>query len=102
MTESRDRKTGIIRHEYSTVSPSDCRKNIEVLECIKQKYYGNNVNRYIAELNGAPIEIRSTPTRTIIFGMDRKSMLEIAGLLNYEEWEYDNTTPRTDYMGVGK
>lgn len=102
MTETKDRRTRIYRHEYSTVTPDQCRENIEALSCINKAYHGNNVHRYLAELNGVPIEIRATPTRVIFFSPSRQALLEVARMANYQEWEYDNTTERTDYMGVAK
>ena len=100
MTESKDKKTGIVRHEYSTVSPDDCKKYTEQLDCIKQKFYGNRVNRYIVEYRENPIEIRLTPTRAILFGYNRYAMLEVAKLMRFELWEYDNTSERTDYIRI--
>jgi len=99
MTETRDPKTGITRHEYSTVTPDLCRKYVEQLDCITHTYHGNNVHRYLAEYNDSPIELRATPTRLIMFSPNRYALLEVAKNLHTDEWEYDNTTPRTDYIG---
>ena len=101
MTETKDKKTRIYRHEYSTVTPAKCKEHIEQYDGIKQRFYGNNVSRYIAEYDGKPIEIRLSPTRVIIFGTNRYAMLETAKLIHFEEWEYDNTTERTDYISKG-
>ena len=97
MIETRDAKTGITRHEISTVSPAVCRECIEKLDCIRQKFTGNKVVRYIAEFRGVPIEIRSTPTRTILFSPSRLVLAEFEELLDTGSWEYDNAT-RLDYM----
>ena len=90
MVETRDARTGITRHEYGTVNPDKCRECLDAIECITKRYQGNNVVRYLADLKGAPIEIISMPTRTILFSSNRYALLEFSKLMNCKEWEYDN------------
>ena len=100
MIETRDAKSGIVRHEISTVTPGLCREIIEGLDCIGQRFEGNNVIRYIADFEGVPVEIRSTPTRTILFCPNRYALSEFEKLLDIPSWEYDNAT-RLDYVKSG-
>lgn len=97
MIETRDKKTGITRHEYGTVNPGKCRECLDCMGEIKKRYEGNRVVRYLAELNGSPIEIHSTPTRTILFSPNRYTLIEFAKKMQPEEWVYENES-RTDYV----
>lgn len=97
MIESRDPKTGIIRHEIGTVSPQLCRKDIEASGCVKHRFEGNNVVRYVAEYKGVPIEITSTPTRVILFSPGKIALEAFEGKLDIDSWEYENST-KLDYV----
>lgn len=98
MTEIIDKNLGIIRHEFGTVSPDVCRRNIEKLACVKNKYEGKNAVQYTADYRGCAIDIQSTPTRTILFCENRYALSFFEDLLNPVEWEYDNVSDRADYM----
>lgn len=92
MIETRDAKLRIYRHEYNTVSLPDAEKEI--------RWVAHEIaeNRYMVEVNGSPVEIQIHPTRVILFGTNRHAMLEVAKLIKYQTWEYDDSK-RTDYLG---
>lgn len=98
MTEYIDRNIGIVRHEYGTMSPELCRRNIEKLAFVKNKYVGKNAVQYTADYKGFAIDIQSTPTRTILFCENRYALSLFENLLKPKEWEYDNVSDRTDYL----
>ena len=97
MIESRDAKTRIWRHEFGTVSPIKARECLEAVSYVKKKYEGNNVVRYIGDVEGVPFEITATPTRVIFFSPNKYALLQFEKLMQPEEWEYDNSN-RNDYM----
>lgn len=100
MTEFKDSKTKICRHEYSTVTPAESRKYIEEAGA-KLVSRNGDIYKYSIRERDNIMEVQATPTRVIIFGFNRASMLRVAKLMHFEIWEYDNTTERTDYM-VGR
>ena len=98
MTEIVDTRLGLTRHEYGTTTPDICRRNIEKLVYVRNRYTANEDVQYTVDFMGCAIDIRSTPTRTILFCENRYAMSEFEKLLDTEAWEYDNTTERTDYV----
>lgn len=86
MTETIDRKNSVIKHEIMTDGPEKAREYIESLDCLKQSFRSNRVNRYIAEVNG-PVEIISSPTKVILRGKHASSLSIIEEQLHVEEWE---------------
>ena len=97
MIETRDSASGITRHEFSTVTPDLCRRHIENLVYVRKRIKGSAVTRYLAEVDGVPVEITSTPSRTLLFSPNRYALEKVENALCPGEWEYDNST-RLDYM----
>lgn len=99
VVETRDPSTGIIRHEYGTNNPVQCRNNIEVCGMIDDwQVFGDTV-KYLIDFNGYPIDILSTPTRTIMFCVNRHALYSYFELIKGDDahsWAYENIS-KFDY-----
>lgn len=102
IVEQKDIKTGMIRFEINTVNAEACRKEIENSGCVKYKDGVADTIRYGVEIAGCEVFITSTPTRTIMLGKNRYSMLELYDRIKGDErrgtaWAYDDSK-RSDYQ----
>lgn len=97
ITESRDYKSGITRHDMDTTNPEKCRECLEATGLVTNKWQGNRLTRYLIEFNGKQIEARVSPARVVFFSTDRYALKGFEEIIHMEEWEYDNST-RNDYM----
>lgn len=105
ITESTDRKTGITRMELSTVNATACRKEIIASGCVVSEVSVGESVQYNIEYEGEMIQIDSTPTRTIMFGMKKKPMKDYLELIKGRErdgsaWVYDDSK-QSDYATKG-
>ena len=96
ITETRDRKTGITRHEMETINQERACKGIEASGFVEHRYEGNRVVRYIVDFNGVPIEVRTSPARVILYSPNRLALVEFEKLINMDDWMYDNSN-KFDY-----
>lgn len=102
ITETKDAKTGIIRFEINTVNPDACRKEIESSGFVKEKILAGDVIRYLVSFRGVDLDVRSTPTRTIVYGLNRFAMTDFIETVKGDElggtgWIYDDSK-RGDYQ----
>lgn len=96
ITESIDKKTGIVRMELGTVNAEACRKEINASGRVVSSVAINDSIQYNIDYKGEPIQVESTPTRTILFGFDKKAMRAYLEEIKGRErdgsyWEYDDT-----------
>ena len=101
ITEIKDKDTGIYRFELNTVNAGACRKEIEKSGFVKYKDGVADSISYLVMFGQCEIEIRTTPTRTVLFGKTRYAMLEYLEQIKGDEssgtaWIYDDSK-RTDY-----
>ena len=102
ITESKHSETGIYRFEINTVNAEACRAEIERSGLAKHKDGVGDTINYYAEYKGAEIHVKTTPTRTILFGKNRYAMLDFLDLIKGDErigtyWPYDDSK-RSDHQ----
>lgn len=102
VTESRDKATGIYRFEINTVNAKACRAEIEKSGYVKQKDGVADTINYLVQFGCCEIQVISTPTRTVLFGTNRYSMIEFLERVKGDErrgtsWAYDDSA-KSDYL----
>lgn len=57
---------GLMRAEWESFSPENCRKNIEDSGCVVKKYAGSRVVRYVIDFDKEEIDVRVMPNKTVM------------------------------------
>lgn len=101
ITQSRDSNTGIYRFEIGTVNAEACRNEVEASGFVKFKDGVADTVNYGVVFKDCEIHVTSTPTRTLLFGLNRYALQEFYELIKGDErigtfWAYDDSK-RSDY-----